>query len=63
MMDHEYALNHLLANACPTWVSDDGDIRQFTFDIHCVEAVITAKLVSTVDSIQYEIISIDMEDN
>lgn len=59
-MNHTEALNLLLANSCRVDHGED-DLRTFVFDLHCVEAKITARLVSTVDSIQYEIINVEME--
>jgi hypothetical protein len=75
-MNHTDTLNLLLANACPANVTrGDGspifnpgtdkkmsdDLYTFNLDLHCVNAVITARLVSTVETIQYEIVSCEME--
>ena len=59
IMNHVDVLNEMLANNCP---SDNlsSDIRTFYFEGHCVEYKITAKLLSIVPTITYEIISFEM---
>ena len=58
-MNHTKVLNAMMANNCP---SDNlsSDIRTFYFEGHCVEFKITAKLLSIVPTITYEIISFEM---
>lgn len=58
-MNHVDVLNEMLANNCP---SDDlsSDIRTFYFEGHCSEYKITAKLLTVVPTIAYEIISFEM---
>lgn len=62
-MNHETAFNLLLANCCPKGsvgpAADNIDV--YEFDLHCRTARVTAKLVSTVNTIQFEIISVEVE--
>lgn len=63
-MDHKTVLNKLLADACPFEldVNGDPDVRTFIIETHCVSHKITARLVSTVDEIQYEILGMEYND-
>ncbi len=58
-MNHTEVLNAMLANSCS---SDNlsSDIWTFYFEGHCIEYKITAKLLSVVPTITYEIISFEM---
>ena len=58
-MNHAAVLNAMLANNCP---SDDlsTDVRTFYFEGHCVEFTITARMLSVVPEITYEILSFEM---
>ena len=56
-MDHSEVLDYLLANTCnrsPINIQDA--VSEYTFDLHCAELVITAKLVQTEPTLKYEII-------
>lgn len=55
-MTHTEALNLLLAHACPS--HNDGDLSFFTIDLHCQSFEVVARLVSTLNTIQYEIVSV-----
>lgn len=59
-MEHYDVLNEMLANNCPTSMSEDGLVRTFVFELHCMEVRITAELISTVDTIQYKILEFEM---
>jgi hypothetical protein len=59
IMEHDDALNLMLANACPR-AENDGDIRYFEFDLHCATAKVKAEVVSTLSTIQYKIISVEI---
>lgn len=56
-LDHTTVLNLLLSHACPV---DDrtGDTRTFRIDLHCKEVEVEARLVSTFQTIQYEIVAV-----
>lgn len=56
-MTHEEALNLMLANSCHNTNLDGNDV--FIFEGHCLMFRITAKLISTLDTIQYEIINLE----
>ena len=56
-MNHVDALNLILANACPSEVLDD-DIKVFILELHCGEAEVRARLISTMNTIQYEVLSV-----
>lgn len=62
-MTHEEAFNLLLANCCPKGsaghAADNTDV--YEFDLHCRTARVTAKLVNTVNTIDFEIISVEVE--
>lgn len=58
-MTHADALNMILANACPAQDHDDGS-RTFVLELHCVIMEVRARLASTVGSIQYEVISVEI---
>lgn len=60
-MDHTTALNLILANCCPVRRVADTDV--FILEGHCMDFTVYAKLVSTKDSIQYEIIKVDWSPN
>lgn len=55
--DHEAVLNLLLSHACPV---DDRttDVSTFRIDLHCKEVEVDARLVSTMDTIKYEIVAV-----
>lgn len=62
-MDHYEGLNLMLANACPRGVVDAGDgdeYKIFEFDLHCDVAKVTAELISTIGTIQYRIVSVEI---
>lgn len=53
-MEHYDVLNAILANTCvKEW--REGDKKVFEIDLHCTVARVTATLISTVDTFQYEI--------
>jgi hypothetical protein len=54
---HIEALDLILANACPADLLADG-VRTFHLQLHCREVEVKAKLISTVDRIQYEILDV-----
>lgn len=57
-------LNFMLWHACPTWVSDDGDEREFRITLHCTEVKVRAKLINTVEPCgQYEVLSCEIADD
>lgn len=56
-MTHEEALNLILAQSCHNG-PDENDVRTFHITLHCVEMQVKAKLASTVDTIQYEIVDV-----
>lgn len=59
-MTHTETLNLILANSCPseTWTNADGTVTyKFGIVTHCVEWEVTATLASTMNTIQYNIIS------
>ena len=57
-MNHTDALNLILSNACPMRV--EGDEYTFHVELHCAIAVVNARLISTKDTIQYEILSVEV---
>lgn len=57
-MTHTEALNLILAHACPQ--ANDDDVSTFVFDLHCQEVTVKARLVSTFQTIQYEILSVTL---
>lgn len=57
-ISHEAALNLILANECRIGI--EGDVEYFEFDLHCKIVKIAAKLISTIDTIKYEIVSIEV---
>lgn len=58
MEKHYELMNLLLAHNCPSNASNDptDDHAVFTIELHCVTFEVTARLTSTVNTIQYEII-------
>lgn len=59
-LDHYDVLNAILANDCPKSMEDDGFVRTFEFELHCMTVRIKTRLISTVDTIQYEILEFEM---
>lgn len=62
-MDHYEGLNLLLANACPKEIIDAGDgdyYKVFELDLHCDIAKVTAEVISTVGTIQFRIVSMEI---
>jgi hypothetical protein len=62
MMTHEEALNMILANSCNRTSGEDG-FRSFEFDLHCLKAKITARVISLDDPITYDILTCELEVN
>lgn len=60
-MDHYDVLNAILANDCPRSTENDGLIKTFEFELHCVTVRIKAELISTVDTIQYKILEFELK--
>jgi hypothetical protein len=55
-MTHKEALDLILSHACPMF--DDGDVYAFRLNLHCVEVLVRARLLSTSDAIKYEILTV-----
>ena len=54
-MNHEDALNEILAHTCPD--EENNDVLVFVLDLHCVNATVKARLVDNVQN-KFEIISV-----
>lgn len=60
-MEHYDVLNAILSEDCPREIMEDGLVRIHEFELHCMTVRITAKLISTVDTIQYEILDFEVK--
>ena len=60
-MTHTEALDLILANTCPS-DAPRGDVLTFDLDLHCTVARVQARLLSTMNTIQYEIVSVEILD-
>lgn len=60
-MTHEEALNLILAHACSSETLPN-DVQVFPIETHCVSFTVKARLLSTVGSIQYEILNVVIDD-
>lgn len=60
-MTHTDALNLILANCCSNPAPHKGeDVLMFDIELHCMQVTVYAKLVSTMNAIQYEIVSLEI---
>lgn len=61
-LDHQSVLDLFLSLSCVATTEEvEGEtIYTFRFDLHCVEVEVKVKLVSTFQTIQYEIVSVEM---
>jgi len=57
-MNHEQALNMMLANSCHNTDAEGNDI--FMLEGHCLTFRVTARLVSTLETIQYDIVNVEI---
>lgn len=58
-MTHTEALNLILSHACPSQIfGEDG--YEFVIDTHCTSLRVRANLVSSVDTVQYDILSVEV---